>query len=217
MLIQNNHEGLSISLIHRFAVQILVCLQYLNKQKIIHCDLKPENILLKSLEKPLINIIDFGSSCYESDEKYLYIQSRFYRAPEVLLENKYTSAIDIWSLGCILVELFLGCPLFPGENEQHQLICIMEILGLPPNDLIRNCGKRHLFFNDLLEPKTMLNKKGLQIIPGSVDLKKLLERSSFDFIDFISKCLLWRPEDRIKPLEALEHPWITSGLLRKNN
>lgn len=61
-------------------------------------------------------MIDLGSSCYESKQMYTYIQSRFYRAPEVILGIKYTSAIDIWSLGCILAEFWTGYPIFPGES-----------------------------------------------------------------------------------------------------
>jgi len=61
---------------------------------------------------------------------YTYIQSRFYRSPEVILGMNYHMAIDIWSLGCILAELYTGFPIFPGENEQEQLSCIMEVLGV---------------------------------------------------------------------------------------
>ena len=95
LLRQNNFEGLSITLIHRFSVQLLVCLQYIAKQRVIHCDLKPENILLKDTEKALINVIDFGSSCLETEKMYYYIQSRFYRAPEIILGISYTTAIDM--------------------------------------------------------------------------------------------------------------------------
>jgi len=64
---------------------------------------------------------------------YTYIQSRFYRSPEVLLGLPYSAAIDMWSLGCIVVELFLGLPLFPGSSEYNQVARITEMLGLPPN------------------------------------------------------------------------------------
>ena len=63
-------------------------------------------------------MIDFGSACFLKERVYTYIQSRFYRAPEIMLGVPYTMAIDMWSLGCILVELYISFPIFPGESEQ---------------------------------------------------------------------------------------------------
>lgn len=77
---------------------------------------------------------------------YTYIQSRFYRSPEIILGLDYTKAIDMWSLGCIIAELYTGMPLFPGENEQDQLSCIMEVMGKPDVELIQSSERRHLFF-----------------------------------------------------------------------
>ncbi|KAL3462718.1 kinase-like domain-containing protein [Aspergillus heterothallicus] len=129
---QNQFRGLSTTLVRVFAQQLLNALSLLNKAHLIHCDLKPENILLKNLESPIIKVIDFGSACDERQTVYTYIQSRFYRSPEVLLGLPYSSAIDMWSLGCIVVELFLGLPLFPGSSEYNQVCRIVEMLGLPP-------------------------------------------------------------------------------------
>ncbi|KAJ5966483.1 hypothetical protein N7481_013197 [Penicillium waksmanii] len=128
---QNQFRGLSTTLVRVFAQQLLNALSLLNKAHLIHCDLKPENILLKNLESPIIKVIDFGSACDERQTVYTYIQSRFYRSPEVLLGLPYSSAIDMWSLGCIVVELFLGLPLFPGSSEYNQVTRIVEMLGLP--------------------------------------------------------------------------------------
>ena len=98
--------------------------------KLVHCDLKPENILLKKIDSIQIKVIDFGSACFEGFQVFQYIQSRFYRSPEVILGySNYDSGIDMWSLGCICAELFLGIPIFPGENEYDQLFKIMEIIG----------------------------------------------------------------------------------------
>lgn len=77
---------------------------------------------------------------------YTYIQSRFYRSPEVILGMNYHMAIDMWSLGCILAELYTGFPIFPGENEQEQLSCIMEVLGVPDKEFINRSSRRKLFF-----------------------------------------------------------------------
>lgn len=88
--------------------QCLEALVYLHDLGIIHCDLKPENILVKSYRKCEIKVIDLGSSCFQSDNLSLYVQSRSYRAPEVILGHSYDHKIDLWSLGCILAELYSG-------------------------------------------------------------------------------------------------------------
>lgn len=129
----NQFYGLSISLIKIFAKQILESLRVLKSNKLIHCDLKPENILLVEAGKPEIKIIDFGSACEETRTIYTYIQSRFYRSPEVILGIPYTTSIDMWSFGCIVAELFLGIPIFPGSSEFNQLTRIINMLGYPPN------------------------------------------------------------------------------------
>lgn len=80
---------------------------------------------------------------------YTYIQSRFYRSPEVILGMNYHMAIDMWSLGCILAELHTGYPIFPGENEQEQLSCIMEVLGVPEKEFVSRSSRKKLFFGAL--------------------------------------------------------------------
>jgi len=121
-----------------------------------------QNVLLKHPAKSAIKVIDFGSSCLEHEKSvyplppfpafpnnrlvYTYIQSRFYRSPEVILGMSYHMAIDMWSLGCIMAELYTGFPIFPGENEQEQLSCIMEILGVPDKEFINRSSRKRLFF-----------------------------------------------------------------------
>ncbi|KAG0268465.1 dual specificity protein kinase yak1 [Actinomortierella ambigua] len=133
---QNQFRGLSMSLVRVFTAQLLDALCVLNEARIIHCDLKPENVLLKNLETPAIKVIDFGSACHEQQTVYTYIQSRFYRSPEVLIGLPYSSSIDIWSVGCIAAELFLGLPLFPGSSEYNQITRIVEMLGMPPTYML---------------------------------------------------------------------------------
>ncbi|KAI9224806.1 kinase-like domain-containing protein, partial [Blastocladiella britannica] len=133
---QNQFRGLDLALVRSFTSQILDALACLGEAKMIHCDLKPENILLKGLHENQLKVIDFGSACQEHQTVYTYIQSRFYRSPEVLLGLPYTSAIDMWSLGCIVAELYLGLPLFPGTSEYNQISRIIDMLGNPPNYMI---------------------------------------------------------------------------------
>ncbi|KAG4096931.1 kinase-like protein [Neocallimastix lanati (nom. inval.)] len=143
---QNQFRGLSTNLVRVFVSQLLDALCVLNKSKIIHCDLKPENILLRNLESPALKVIDFGSACHENQTTYTYIQSRFYRSIEVLLGLPYTSSIDMWSLGCIAAELYLGLPLFPGSSEYNQVSRIVNMLGIPPLYTIEKGKNAHKYF-----------------------------------------------------------------------
>jgi dual specificity tyrosine-phosphorylation-regulated kinase 2/3/4 len=104
----HNFSGLEPSFVRNIAIQLLNCIVFLQANSIIHCDLKPENILLMEWNKTNIKVIDFGSSCFDSEKLYAYIQSRYYRAPEVILGLGYNPQIDMWSLGCVLAELFTG-------------------------------------------------------------------------------------------------------------
>jgi dual specificity tyrosine-phosphorylation-regulated kinase 2/3/4 len=139
-------RGLSEILISRMGRQIVSCLVLMHSHELIHCDLKPENVLLVDDSGSRIKVIDFGSSCSIKDKLFTYIQSRFYRSPEVILGCDYDTAIDMWSLGCIVVELFTGFPLFSGENEKEQFWCIIEVLGLPDESFLRRCSKKFVFF-----------------------------------------------------------------------
>jgi len=143
---QNQFRGFSTIYIREFVSQILDALCVLNKSKIIHCDLKPENILLKNLESLSVKVIDFGSACHENQTTFSYIQSRHYRSIEVLLGLPYTSSIDMWSLGCIAAELYLGLPLFPGSSEYNQVSRIVNMLGMPPLYAIEMGKNAHKYF-----------------------------------------------------------------------
>jgi serine/threonine protein kinase len=142
----NNFRGLGLELVRVFLVQILQTLVVLSDSPIIHCDLKPENILLTKRGSTDLKIIDFGSGCQENHVVYTYVQSRFYRSIEVLLGASYNSAIDMWSLGCIAGELFLGLPLFPGSSVFNMICRISEMLDVPPDHLIERSRNRGRFF-----------------------------------------------------------------------
>ncbi|KAK5136520.1 hypothetical protein LTR08_002864 [Meristemomyces frigidus] len=205
----HNFAGFPLALIRRFARQLLACLVLLQHRKIIHCDLKPENILLCEARKADVRVIDFGSSCREEEKVYTYIQSRFYRSPEVILGSAYGLGIDMWSLGCILAELWTGYPLFPGENEQEQLACIMEIFGPPDRHLVERCTRKKLFFDSVGKPRVTVSSKGRRRRPSSKTLAQALKTEDEAFVDFVARCLRWDPERRIKATEAVAHPFVT--------
>ncbi|KNC48904.1 CMGC/DYRK/DYRK2 protein kinase [Thecamonas trahens ATCC 50062] len=208
----NNFQGFSLGLIRRFAVQMLQALRFLKKQSIIHCDLKPENVLLKNAAKSGIKVIDLGSSCFENQRVFTYIQSRFYRSPEVILGLPYGTGIDMWSLGCILAELFTGTPLLPGESEVEQMLCMQEILGVPPRSLLQASERRKHFFDSNFHPRIVPNSRGRKRYPGTKDLRSTLRCSDELFIDFLKRCLAWDPARRLTPSAALQHPWIMAAL-----
>jgi len=210
----NNFQGVSLGLIRRFAIQLLAALRFLKKQHIIHCDLKPENVLLKNPTKSGIKVIDFGSSCFEDERVYTYIQSRFYRSPEVILGIPYDVAIDMWSLGCILAELYTGYPLFPGENEVEQLACIMEVCGVPPPRILETATRIKMFFDVNGNPRLVPNSRGKTRRPGTKDLQMVLRTSEVKYVDFLQGCLQWDPRERLTPEDALQQEWILEGYAR---
>jgi len=205
----NGFRGFSLKLIRRFTKQLLSSLNCLKQHKVIHCDLKPENILLRHPLHSEIKVIDFGSSCFENEKVYTYIQSRFYRSPEVILGMTYGMPIDMWSLGCILAELYTGVPIFPGENEQEQLACIMEVFGPPEKHLIEKSTRKKLFFDSMGKPRLTVSSKGRRRRPSSKTLQQVIKCDDEPFLDFLAKCLRWDPDRRMKPEEAIRHEFIT--------
>lgn len=148
LLKQNSYVGVNCETLRTFLSQLLSALNVLVQSEVIHCDLKPENILLENLDTAQVKIIDFGSACQLHYPVYSYVQSRFYRAPEVLLGcPEYDSKIDMWSLGCVAGELFLGIPLFPGQNEMNMVSRIVEMLGDLPDRFLHRCRHTSKFFN----------------------------------------------------------------------
>ena len=211
----NGFQGLSLALIRRFAVQLLITLGYSRENRVIHCDLKPENVLLRQTNRSGIKVIDFGSSCFENSRVYTYIQSRFYRAPEIILGIPYTPAIDMWSLGCILAELYTGYPLFPGESEKDQLALIMEVCGVPPKAVLMQGSRTKLFFAEESKSIVSGNSKGVQRVAGSKTLEQCLKCEDKLFVDFLKGCLDWNKETRLTPIEGLQHPWTMEGMVKE--
>jgi serine/threonine protein kinase len=184
---------------------------------LIHCDLKPENILIKSYSRCEIKVIDFGSSCFTHDHLSSYVQSRSYRAPEVILGCKYDTRIDIWSLGCIIPELFTGNVLFQNDTVQGLLAKVMGILGPFPEFIFRT-GRlvSNFFTKDKLlyqeaasthkdshldpEMQELLKRKQkpkIQImVPKKTNLRARMRTDDAMFIDFVRSLLDLDPERR---------------------
>ncbi|ELP85683.1 serine/threonine protein kinase ppk15, putative [Entamoeba invadens IP1] len=236
---QNGCRGFGVNVARTFLQQILQTLIVLYKSNIIHCDLKPENVLLVDFTKQ-IRVIDFGSACFENSTLYTYIQSRHYRAPEVILGLPYSSAIDMWSLGCIAAEFFIGIPLFPGSSEYNQIYKIIRMIGIPPSALLEKGTKTDNFFNKLkgANGKTLYELKTKEQYERDNNVNIESNRDYFDygsledfcmrvpfrvgardesrkdeiraaFYDFLGKVLVWDPFLRMRPSQAINHPFIT--------
>ncbi|XP_055363173.1 homeodomain-interacting protein kinase 3 isoform X2 [Betta splendens] len=238
---QNKFSPLPLKVIRPVLQQVATALKKLKSMGLIHADLKPENIMLVDpVRQPYrVKVIDFGSASHVSKAVCsTYLQSRYYRAPEIILGLPFCEAIDMWSLGCVIAELFLGWPLYPGALEYDQIRYISQTQGLPGEHLL-NAGTKTLRFfcresdspyaawrlksTDEHETETgMKSKEARKYIFSCLDdiahvnLVMNLEGSDLlaekadrrEFVGLLKKMLLIDAEERISPTEALSHPFV---------
>jgi dual specificity tyrosine-phosphorylation-regulated kinase 2/3/4 len=201
-----NYRSLGRDQLKSIAKGILKGLAFMHSCFIVHCDLKPENILLLPNSTTEIRLIDFGSSCLIGHQQFEYIQSRYYRAPEVMLGIPYGPPMDMWSFGCILAEMMVGHPIFQGDDEEEQMQILIEVLGIPPEEIIEISHRRRFFFTDNgfpLPPAKPRQRLG-RSIRAVTRMRDLL------LLDLIERCLEWDQRKRITAVEALHHPWFDS-------
>ncbi|RNF08341.1 putative serine/threonine protein kinase, putative,protein kinase [Trypanosoma rangeli] len=218
------YKGVTLDLVRKFAYQLVQVLYQLEQTKpssIIHCDIKPENILLKNQNRSGIRLIDFGSACYSNKVVHKYIQSRYYRSPEVILYLEYGTAIDRWSLGCVLVELHTGVPLFDGRTEAAQLARFEAMLGPLPAEMLEASPKLERFYtsagNGYKLKEQQLPRRSLENVLGVTTggprgsrkgTPGHSEESYRQFHDFIGGLLKYRSAERMSCHDALRHPFI---------
>nr|VDD64347.1 unnamed protein product [Brassica oleracea] len=192
-------------------IQCLEALQFLHGLGLIHCDLKPENILVKSYSRCEIKVIDLGSSCFETDHLCSYVQSRSYRAPEVILGLPYDKKIDVWSLGCILAELCTGNVLFQNDSPASLLARVMGIIGSIDQEMLRKGRDSHKYFtkNRMLYERNQESSRLEYLIPKRTSLRHRLPMGDQGFTDFVAHLLEINPKKRPSASEALKHPWLS--------
>ncbi|KAJ3586465.1 hypothetical protein NHX12_012863 [Muraenolepis orangiensis] len=225
--------------------QVSAALMKLKSLGLIHADLKPENIMLVDpLRQPYrVKVIDFGSASHVSKAVCsTYLQSRYYRAPEIILGLPFCEAIDMWSLGCVIAELFLGWPLYPGASEYDQIRYISQTQGLPAEYLLSAGTKSGRFFNrgpdasyPLWRLKTpteheaemgLKSKEARKYIFNCLDDMMQVNMTTLDgtdvlaekadrreFIDLLKKMLTLDADKRVTPMKTLHHPFVTMSHL----
>ncbi|KAJ1482515.1 kinase domain protein [Baffinella frigidus] len=202
--------------LQKITTECLVGLKFVHSLGLIHCDLKPENVLIRSYSRCEIKVIDFGSSCFVTDHLTSYVQSRSYRAPEVILGLPYDQQIDMWSLGCILAELWTGRVLFQNDSLATLLARVVGILGNIEEELLLQGRYTHRFFTkhkilyDRLAGAGDEDKSLVYIFPKKTTLKHRLGTDDALFVDFIGKLLTVNPSKRFSAAQALDHPWLAA-------
>ena len=186
-------------LLKLYSFQMLKCIGYLHSLGICHRDIKPNNILIDPVDYTL-KLCDFGCAKHlvKTESNIAYICSRFFRPPELVIGAQYyTTQVDVWSIGCVIAELVLSKPLFPGKSATDQFLEIMKVLGTPTSEQMK-----------IMNKKSKGNSKLPKINP--VPWKDVFKGKTDDelYIDLVSKLLVYEPAKRLKPYEALLHPYF---------
>ncbi|KAH9331550.1 hypothetical protein KI387_003658 [Taxus chinensis] len=195
-----SNQALSEEHCQYFLYQILRGLKYIHSANVLHRDLKPSNLLLNA--NCDLKICDFGLARITSETDFMteYVVTRWYRAPELLLNSTdYTAAIDVWSVGCIFMELMNRTPLFPGRDHVHQLRLLTELIGTPTEaDLgfVRSDNARRFIRQMQQYPRQSFTQKFPHIHPSAIDL--------------CERMLTFDPTKRITVEDALAHPYLAT-------
>ncbi|KAK5891778.1 hypothetical protein CesoFtcFv8_012219 [Champsocephalus esox] len=240
-LYQKPRRSLELDEIRPILYQVSVTLQLLQSLGVVHTDLKPENIMLLDHRKQpwRIKVIDFGVACHAAkSELGDYMQTQHYRSPEIILGFPITSAIDMWSLGCITAELFAGAVLYPGDTDHEMLRHIVQTQGHPPARLMYRGVKTRWFFNCRRKDRrrcwrlkqcgeTNTSAGQFNSLDDIITLKParhLLDEDTAaetedrqEFLDLLKKTLHLDIDQRISPSELLQHPFITLNHLAQNH
>ena len=191
---------LSNATVKHVTYQMLLGLKAMHQKGFFHRDMKPENLLLNDngQDPPTVKIADFGlARSIRSKPPYTdYVSTRWYRAPEVLLQSRnYSAPIDIWAVGCIVPELFTGRPLFPGSSEIDQLHKLCNILGtFTPQDWPEGAQmSKHKF------PQYK-----------AVTLESIIPTAEPSAIQLIDQCLKWNPAKRAKANDLISCSWFSN-------
>ena len=219
--------GLSIGAVQAYATQLLIALKHLRNCGVLHADIKPDNILVNDRHN-LLKLADFGSAMFDGDNEITpYLVSRFYRAPEIILGLPYSHPLDMWSVGCVLYELYMGAMAFPGRTNNEMLKLMMEVKGPFPRKMVRRAAFRERHFDHeltfgVIEADALTQRdvrrlirdtkptRDLPVILGAASkaLSDADRRKVAHLADLLDKMWVLDPAHRITVAQALVHPFI---------
>ncbi|OMJ72346.1 hypothetical protein SteCoe_29239 [Stentor coeruleus] len=198
-VLEERPNGLGADRVKHYIYQLCKAIDLCHGQDIIHRDIKPENLLISN--DHVLKLCDFGFARPYTPSAVLtdYVATRWYRAPELLIDNiGYGKAVDMWAIGCIMGEIIDGQPLFPGESEIDQLFCIQKIMGpLIPSHM--EAFQKNQRFVGLKFPELMKFETLEKRYMGKVDKVAL---------NFMQLLLSMDPHERISSSAALLHPYF---------
>ncbi|KAE9601406.1 putative dual-specificity kinase CMGC-CLK family [Lupinus albus] len=235
---ENKCRSFPIDLVRKIGRQILECIAFMHDLSMIHTDLKPENILLVSPEyvkvpdfksscrspstdfkmlpkSSAIKVIDFGSTAYEKEDLNYIVSTRHYRAPEVILGLGWSYPCDIWSLGCILVELCTGKALFQTHENLEHLAMMEMVLGTIPQHMLKKLdghAEKYVRNGRLSWPEGASSKESIEAVMKLPLLQNLImqhvDHSTGDVINLLQGLLRFDPSERLTAKEALRHSFF---------
>lgn len=217
--------GINLNAVRAYAKQLFIALKHLRNCGVLHCDIKPDNMLVNEA-KNVLKLCDFGSAMFAGENEITpYLVSRFYRAPEIILGLPYDHALDMWSVGCCLYELYTGKVLFPGPTNNDMLRLQMELKGPFPKKMLKKAGFVFKHFDQDYnfcaveeDPVTKMTVKRVLVNVKPKDIGSLITglgtaeedpKMLGNFKDLLEKIFILDPDKRLTVSQALNHPFIT--------
>lgn len=220
---RHKYRPFPMACIQDFTVQLLETLEFLHSFRLIHTDLKIENILLMNdrevtfngqrvPESTRIKVIDFGGACYDHEKKSSTINTRQYRAPEVILSTGWSMPSDMWSIGCILAELYQGELLFATHDNLEHLALIERIIGPFPRDMLKKARSSSPLASEAFDSRGMHRVDGIlpsesaAFVTSARPLGAIINKPEDSwFLDLLRRILVIDPRDRSTAHECLQH------------